>query len=261
MAPAHTGPRFFTVKVWNDWARRFGPLDHVELCMFMVRAADANEARLRAFEHAGDTEGLETSDCEGAAVQVVRRGVDAAWDTGRSSLDDFVDDPLVYSELHEVDEDGGIDYFDHRRPTCPQVGDLGPPDVGDLPDEPEPVVGDDERWFGVKFWRTWSVGDDDPQFLEEIVLVVRATSPDEAGRRATELAVAADAEVVNDRGELVHVRTVNRDYVFDTHSDTLITLDDWEVFGQLFELNPDGSVEFFDPDNDLPFREGAIAWS
>ncbi|MDP9387815.1 MAG: hypothetical protein M3Q48_07760 [Actinomycetota bacterium] len=254
--PGTDSPRFFTVKVWNDWARRFGPLDHVELCMLMVRAADADEARLRAFEHESEFDGLET-EFEGAPVTLRTRGVDAVYDTGRSALADFTDDPVVFSQLHEVDDEGTIALYERERIVPPTNATVHPEDTADLPDELDPVR-DGERWFGVKFWRTWSLAGEDPCFLEELVLAVPATSLDEADRRATELAVAANTDVVNDRGELVHVRTVNRDYVYDTLSATVVTLEDREVFGQLFELNPDGSVEFFDPDNDLPFREGAI---
>jgi hypothetical protein len=256
VAPADTDPHFFTVKVWRNWVRRFGPVTHVEQCILMVRAVDPDEARRRAYESKMDLDGLET-EFEGAPIRLEVSGVDGVYDTGRHTLADFAADPLVYSELHEVDEDSLIDYYDPGRIARPEPRDLEPEDTAGLPDELDPVR-DGERWFGVKFWRTWSLAGEDPCFLEELVLAVPATSPDEADRRATELAVAADTDVVNDRGELVHVRTVNRDYVYDTLSATVVTLEDREVFGQLFELNPDGSVEFFDPDNDLPFREGAI---
>ncbi|HET7488223.1 MAG TPA: hypothetical protein VFJ85_09860 [Acidimicrobiales bacterium] len=64
---------------------------------------------------------------------------------------------------------------------------------------------------------------------------------------------------MNDRGEVVNVRTVEVDYVYDTHSATLVSRIYDEVFGQLFGLDADGTVEWFDPDDDLPFREGVLS--
>lgn len=56
------------------------------------------------------------------------------------------------------------------------------------------------------------------------------------------------------------MRTVNLDLVLDRRSATLTDRMGSEVYGELFTLNPDGSVEFLDSDNDLPFREGALGW-
>jgi hypothetical protein len=121
------------------------------------------------------------------------------------------------------------------------------------------LEGDVERSFSVRVWRTWTVHDED-RYFEEVVLAVRATSKDEAGALAMELALASDVDVVNDAGDLCHVRTVNLDYVCDNHQATLVDRYGSECFGNLYAVNPDGSVEFFDSDNDLPFREGALGW-
>ncbi len=184
-------------------------------------------------------------------------GTDHVFDTGRDSLADFDADPLVFTHLFPV-EDRWIDYFLPARLERPE------PVPGEwLLDKKLPeiryVEGYVDRFFGARLWRTWTVGDED-RFFEEVVLAVRARTLKLAGRRAIELALASDVDVLNDAGELCNVRTVNLDFVYDKHQTTLVTQYSSEVFGTVYTVHPEGSVGFFDPANDLPFREGALGW-
>lgn len=256
MARTATGHRFFAVKVWYEWLPEVDGEGHVELCLLLVRASGPDEARRVAWTLGLGHHGFEAW-FDGEPVKISILGTDHLFDTGRDTLEDFDDDPLVFTHLFPV-RNQWIDFYDPARLVRPDAL-PGPQEMElDLPDF-EHLDGNTERWFGAKVWRTWTAGDDD-RFFEEVVLVVRARSKEGAGERATELAIAADTDVVNDAGELLHVRTVNLDHVFDVHSPTVIDRYGSEVFGQLFSLNPDGSVEFYDSDNDLPFREYALGW-
>lgn len=256
MVATRDGRRFFAVKVWREWLPKVDGEGHVELCLDLVRASNAHEACRVAWTEHLQGDGFGTW-CHGQPVTVHALGTDQVFDTGRNALEDFEDDPLVFTHLFPAREKW-VDYFERGRLIRPEPV-PGPPFPNkDLP-ELVHLDGYAERFFGVKFWRTWTVGDEDRSF-EEIVLMVRARSAREAATRATALAIAADTDVVNDAGESVHVRTVNLHFVWDTSSATLVDKIGSEVFGLLYSLNPDDSVEYFEPDDDLPFREGALGW-
>ncbi|MGI8684888.1 MAG: hypothetical protein ACR2MO_07350 [Acidimicrobiales bacterium] len=256
MARTTEGRRWFAVKVWREWRPEVEEERHVELCMHLVRADGPEGARRLAWTEAFDDDGFGIFYRD-HPVTVHALGTDHVFDTGRDALEDFDTDPLVFTHLFPV-HDQWIDYFAPTRLQRPEPLPGGWAHDPELPDSSY-LEGRAERFFGVRVWRTWTVDGDD-RCYEEVVLVVRATSADEAGARATELALASDVDVVNDAGELCHVRTVNVDYVYDNHQPTLVDQYGSEFFGNLYSVNPDGSVEFFDSDNDLPFREGALGW-
>ncbi|HET7488219.1 MAG TPA: hypothetical protein VFJ85_09840 [Acidimicrobiales bacterium] len=258
MARVSAGPRLFTVTGWTTWVPKVYGVHHVELCVYLIRADTPEEAAARGWVRLRKKNGSPTT-CHGWRVLIQSLGVDHVFDTGRDALDDFVDDPLVLSHLYPVVEGEWLDFYDPDRLVQPPTTAAHEKDYDDpfLPPSGLYLNEDEERWFGVKVWRTWTVGDED-RFVEEVILVVQAHGAEEARTRATDIALRNDVDEVNDNGETVHVRTVNVDYVFDTHSSTLVSRAADEVFGQLFELNPNGTVEWFDPDNDLPFREGAL---
>lgn len=263
MARTTNGRRFFTVKVWSEWISVDGPR-YVEAFLMLVAATGVDEARRVAWAEELESDGLEIS-FEETPMTTHGIGIDHVYDTGRDALDDFDEDPLIFSQLfpvegYGVDRNGidryGINYFDRSRLTRAPAA-LGHCEIDERLPEFVRVEGPSERWFGVKLWRTWSAGGD-PRFHEEVVVAVRARSVEEAGRRGTALAIAADTDVVNDAGEAFHVRTVNLDHVHDGESRSLIDQMGSIVFGQVFDLDEDGTVGYFDSENDLPFRKGAL---
>ncbi len=184
MARTTSGPRFFAVKVWREWLPLIDEQRHVELCLLLVQATGPDEARRVAWTEQLGNDGFGTFYRD-HPVTVDALGTDHVFDTGRDSLADFDADPLVFTDLFPV-EDRWIDYFSPTRLERPEpVRGEWVPDM-QLPAGPY-LDGYVERFFGIRLWRTWTVGDED-RFFEEVVLAVRARTPDLAGRRATELA-------------------------------------------------------------------------
>lgn len=262
MARTESGRRFFAVKVWNEWLPPVNGFPHAELCLLLVLAENAEEASTLAWSRTIEVAELCAEDgwqtyCHDQPVDVFGLGVDQVFDTGRSDLTDFDDDPLVFTYLFPVHGDREIDYFNRSRLVQPEVIRRGDTPYFGLPKMGQFREGSMERWFGVKVWRTWSIADE-ARFFEEVVLAVRATSGEEASEKAIGLALEADCNTVNDKGEEFLVRVVNVDCVFEGHSQQLVYQTDQEVFGQLYTMNPDDTVEFYDSDNDLPFREYSL---
>ncbi|HET7488222.1 MAG TPA: hypothetical protein VFJ85_09855 [Acidimicrobiales bacterium] len=146
-------------------------------------------------------------------VLIQALGVDHVFDTGRDSLDDFAADPLVFSHLYPI------------------VGDDGSIDFYDKERLVQPpTAADTEKWYGDAFLpecTTYLVGEEERRFGVE---VWRTWTVGDEDRFLEEVVLAVQA-----------------------HCDTLVSRIGDEVFGQLFGLYADGTVEWFDPDNDLPF--------
>jgi hypothetical protein len=104
----------------------------------------------------------------------------------------------------------------------------------------EPFRNDRRRWFAVKVWMTWRVGDAPLDHVEERIYLVRATSTDEAHTKGHKRAARANRTFENELGETVTISLASVDSVYDTWAARVS--DGFEVFGQVFELE-DGEID------------------
>src|SRR4051794_31535054 len=106
-----------------------------------------------------------------------------------------------------------------------------------------------QRWFGVKFWKTWAVNGE-VGHVEEAVYMVRAENTVDAEAAGWRAARRDDDDFVNDDGDPVQIRVAKLDYVWDMKESRLRS--GTEVLGQLFELDDDGEIDL-----ELPTDKGA----
>src|SRR5215510_8647365 len=105
--------RWFAVKVWHEWLPPVNGAGHMELSIYLIRAADEDEARRRAWAKAVAHEDVEIT-FRGQPVAAHLRGIDQIFDTQRSSLEEFEAEPLLFSHRFPV-RDQWIDLYDPSR--------------------------------------------------------------------------------------------------------------------------------------------------
>jgi hypothetical protein len=97
------------------------------------------------------------------------------------------------------------------------------------------------RWFGAKCWKRWLV-DGEPAYLEESVYLIRATTEEEAELIASEKAKPDVDSFENECGERVDIVLEGVASVYDSAVPRLRSGS--EVFSQLYEVEPDGSIDW-----------------
>ena len=103
------------------------------------------------------------------------------------------------------------------------------------------------RWFGVKVWKAWAHPGAEPDYLEESVLAVRASSADEAVSIAEVVIEHDHNEWANPGGGKTVITRVGHASVYDTVE--LRLRSGMEIYSRLHEVGPDGSPEDWPPTN------------
>jgi hypothetical protein len=97
------------------------------------------------------------------------------------------------------------------------------------------------RWFSVQIWRAWRVEGHDFGALEEAVILVRATSKEDAAFKVRMREKATDSSFRNELGQTVEVVGLEIDTIFDTNNSGVSS---GEVFGRLYEISENGEVDW-----------------